>query len=122
MHKVAEVAPPKGDENMAIFSSVTVAATYERASRKVTVDVEACGELERPGIDLEEVKPSPDCYADGAVLCVKVVPKPPQSANSRCRWPRSATFDRSADYVVLMYENRVLTVRPVEKVDTIPKV
>ncbi len=118
MRTVAKVVPPKEDEKMATFTSVTVTARYDRAADTTTVKVTAWGDEAHGGIKLVEVEPVPGCYQDGQVLCVGVKFEPPTGRESR--WVDTQSFNRSAEYVVLLYQRGsefwVLTARPVEKV------
>lgn len=103
------------DEMTTPITSVTVTATYERAARKVTIAVDASGEIMHDGIELEEIRPSPSLYRDGDVLCVDLVFKDRHGAIDQ-RWSAEKSFPRSADYVVLLHAGQVLTARLVEKV------
>jgi hypothetical protein len=115
----AEVVPPKRGAKMAAFTMVTVSARYERAADETIVKVAASGEEGHGGIELVELDARPGCYHDGQVLCVEVVFDPYKGGDTR--WSKSKRFKRSAEYVVLLHklnsELRVLTARPVEKVD-----
>ncbi len=99
---------------MAEFTSVTVTAWCERRGGKTTIKVDARGDTGHGGIVLVEVPPVNGCYRDGAVLCVEVKFDP--KSGNHLRWPAEDTFDRSADYVVLLYNGHVLTAKPVDKV------
>jgi hypothetical protein len=109
---------------MAVFTNVTMRARYERSSGQLSVKVSACGEKKHEGVELVEVVPSTNCYADGSVLSVEINFKDGDKQTDR--WSTEATFDRSADYVVLLYDDgasapgmlrvKVLSVKPVDKV------
>ena len=122
MHAVAQVVPPKGDEEMAQFTSVTPTATYDPTSQQVNLRVDACGELKAPGIELDEIKRRPDCYRQGTVLCVLVKPRArlkvgESEKDEKQEWFENGTYDRAADYVVLQAaDGYVLAVGKVERV------
>jgi hypothetical protein len=75
-------------------------ATYERATRTVTVTVDACGEIERGTLELEEIEPPSDCYTDGAVLRVRLKHELAPGTPGKKRWSAERSFRRSAEYVV----------------------
>ena len=110
---------PEGDDDMAETAKVTqvkMRATYERASRKVTVEVEASGEQARPEIQLAEVKPPPAFCIDPRVLCIDLKLEV-GGGNPVQTWVVSKTFDSAPELVVLLCEGHVLHVKAVDKVD-----
>ena len=119
---VAEVPPSKGDNNMPAFTRLKVWARYERTTGKTFVKVEAWGDAGHGGITLAEVEPHPGCYQDTHVLCVEIKFDPYQGG--AVPWSsREKSFDGSADFVVVLYDeaskHRVLTVKPIDKVDKV---
>ena len=111
--QVAEVLPPKGDKKMAAITSATVTATYNLG--KLTVKVEASGESAHGGIVLDPTKRSSSLYQAGNVFCINLdFEERPHAVDHD--WTIQQTFDRSADYVVLLHKGSVLTAQSVDKV------
>ena len=117
LYRVDDVVPPRKGEKMAKFTSVTVTAAYHRASGQVTLKVEAWGEDDGRGIELEEIQARSDCYRQGTVLCVQVKRKL-SGEHEPQPWSAQATYNRSADFVVLQFggDGYVMSAGPVDKI------
>jgi hypothetical protein len=110
---LAEDSSGGGDEGMAAITSATLTATYNPG--KLTVKVDASGENSHDRIVLDQIEPSPSLYLDGNVLCIDLQFKERHGAVDH-HWTAERSFDRSADYVVLLHDGRVLTARSVDRV------
>jgi hypothetical protein len=117
MHAVAEVLPPKGDQEMATFKSVGLRATRNKQDRTVVVDVDAELSTGADKIVLERASSqqySDESYSDGSSLVCElatIIPTAGEKFHSNSK-PFLHAYGRK--YVVLIYKNTIIGVAPIQ--------